>query len=219
AFDDSHSVALKIVNVLLVDSHALVRRGVRRMLEDDHDIRIVGESGNGAEAIRLARALQPRVALMDCSWRGIDGLDTVRAIVKSSPQTAVVILGIHSGKAWMQNALASGAHGFISKSATEVELLSLIKRVAEGERESGPLEKAKKTSSRRMKELSSRQLQILRMIVEGNSTKQIANQLGLSANTVSVHRARISRSLGLRNTAGLVAYAIRNGLADLSSSE
>ncbi len=209
------SLASQKLTVLLVDDHALVRRGVRRILEDDPDISIVGETGDGVHAVHLARELQPRIVIMDCRLPGLDGFGAAKRVIESCPQTAVVILSMHSGKAWVQRAIDAGAHAFVPKSATELDLVLLIRKVAAGERVLLSLPKAKEASTRRMSGLSARELQVLRMIVEGKSTKEIASHLGLSVHTVSVHRARIARSLGLRNTAELVTYALRNGLADL----
>jgi len=209
------SLASQKLSVLLVDDHALVRRGVRRILEDAPDISIVGETGDGVHAIRMARELQPRIVIMDCRLSGVDGFEAARSVVESCPQTAVVILSMHSGKAWIQRAIDAGAHAFVPKSASELDLVLLLRKVAAGERLLLSLPKSNEPATRRISGLSARELQVLRLIVDGKSTKEIASNLGLSVHTVSVHRARIARSLGLRNTAELVTYALRNGLADL----
>jgi len=207
----------KIITVLLVDDHALVRRGFRLMLEDDPGIKVVAEASDGDEAVRLTLKLQPRVVVMDCALQGMNGMDATKLIRQQAPDVAVLMLSMHSEDTWIRRALDAGAHGYILKSAVDLDLPDAVKRIAAGEtvldprvmRTSGL--KGEKTSG-----LTNRELEILQLIVSGKSNKEIASELSLSVNTVSVHRANIMDGLGIHNTAELVVYAIKNGLVNLT---
>jgi DNA-binding NarL/FixJ family response regulator len=205
------------LTVLLVDDHALVRRGFRRMLEDDPAISVVGEASEGEEAVRLALALKPKVVVMDCALPGISGIDATRRIRAKMPDATVLMLSMHSEDTLVRQALEAGARGYILKNALELDLVSAIKRVAEGHLVLDPqLAKPTGLKGERDSGLTARELEVLRHIVAGKSNKQIAAELGLSANTVGVHRANIMDTLGIHKTAELVVYAIRNGLVSLT---
>jgi DNA-binding NarL/FixJ family response regulator len=205
------------LTVLLVDDHALVRKGFRRMLEDDAAISVVGEASEGEEAVRLALALKPRVVVMDCALPGISGIDATRRIRAKMPDATVLMLSMHSEDTLVRQALEAGARGYILKNALELDLVSAIKRVAEGHLVLDPqLAKPAGLKGERDSGLTARELEVLRHIVAGKSNKQIAAELGLSANTVGVHRANIMDTLGIHKTAELVVYAIRNGLVSLT---
>lgn len=204
------------ITVLLVDDHALVRRGFRRLLEDDRDITVVGEADNGFRAVQMVRELSPRVVLMDCSMPGGDGVLATKEIAQSYPKTLVLMLSMHSEHAWVQRVIDAGARGYILKKALDLDLVPAIKRVLAGElvfdQQISPPPEAKQESTC---DLTPRELQILRLIVHGKAAKDIAELLGISVNTVSSHRTRIGRTLRCRNNAELVAFAIRNGLVHL----
>jgi DNA-binding NarL/FixJ family response regulator len=206
------------ITVLLADDHALVRRGFRRILDDETHIAVVGEAGDGAEAVRMARELNPRVILMDWAMPGLSGLHATRKIVSTRPQIAVLMLSMHSENVCVRQAVEAGVRGYILKNARDLDLASAIKRVAAGEFVLDPqlasVQPAPK--GRRSRALSTRELEILQLIVGGKSNKEIASRLGLSANTVGVHRANIMATLGIHNTAELVVYAIQNGLVHIS---
>lgn len=204
------------ISVLLVDDHRLVRRGFRRLLEDDAGIAVVGEAGDGDEAIRMARDLRPRVVVMDCALPGTNGLEAVRAIHKSQPEIAVLMLSMHSEDTWVRQALEAGARGYILKNAMDLDLAAAVKRAAQGETVLDPqLAKPAALKGERASGLSARELQVLQLIVDGKSNKEIASQLHVSVNTVAVHRANIMDTLGIHKTAELVVYAIRNGLVNV----
>jgi DNA-binding NarL/FixJ family response regulator len=204
------------ISVLLVDDHSLVRRGFRRILEDAPDITVVGEAGDGEEAVRLAQELKPRLIVMDCALPGINGLVATRRILEKSPEIAVLMLSMHSEDTWVRQALEAGARGYILKSAVDMELVTAIRRVAEGETVLDPqVARPAALKGERDYGLTVRELEILQLIVDGKSNKEIAAQLDLSANTVAVHRANIMDALGIHKTAELVVYAIRNGLANI----
>ncbi len=204
------------ISVLLVDDHALVRRGFRRMLEDEEDIVVKGEASDGDEAVRLARQLQPEVIVMDCALPGISGLVATRRILEHNPKAAVLMLSMHSEDTWVRQALDSGARGYMLKNAVDLELVTAIRRVAAGEEVLDPQIARRATlKGERETGLTVRELEILQLIVGGLSNKEIAAQLSLSSNTVAVHRANIMDALGIHKTAELVVYAIRNGLVNI----
>jgi len=206
----------KKITVLLVDDHALVRRGFRRMLEDEPDIVVAGEAGDGEEAIKLARQLKPPVVVMDCALPGVNGLDATRQILEDLPETAVLMLSMHSESTWVRQAIDAGAKGYILKNAMNLELGPAVRRVAGGETMFDPqVEHQSTLKGERSSGLTPRELEVLRMIVDGKSNKEIALALDLSSNTIAVHRANIMNALGIHKTAELVTYAIRAGLVSV----
>ena len=205
------------LTVLLVDDHALVRKGFRRILEDDPEIQVVGEASEGEEAVRLALHLKPKVVVMDCALPGISGIDATRRIRAKMPEAIVLMLSMHSEDTLVRQALEAGARGYILKNALELDLVSAVNRVAKGDLVLDPqLAKPTALKGERDSGLTARELEVLRHIVAGKSNKEIAAELGLSANTVGVHRANIMDSLGIHKTAELVVYAIRHGLVTLT---
>jgi DNA-binding NarL/FixJ family response regulator len=204
------------ISVLLVDDHSLVRRGFRRMLEDEADIRVVGEASDGEEAVKLARSLKPQVIVMDCALPGMSGLQATRKILQSLPETLVLMLSMHTEETWVRQAIDAGARGYVLKNAMDLELSSAIRRLVKGETVlDGQLSKQQALKGERNAGLTPREVEILQLICDGKSNKEIANQLELSANTVAVHRANIMDALGIHKTAELVVYAIRNGLVNV----
>jgi DNA-binding NarL/FixJ family response regulator len=205
------------ISVLLVDDHSLVRRGFRRMLEDEVDLQVAGEASNGADAVRLARELRPDVIVMDCALPEVSGLAAARLILEEFPDQAILMLSMHSEDTLVRQALDAGARGYILKNADDLGLGSAIRRVAAGEIVLAPeVSRVPALKGERDSGLTPRELEILQLIVEGNSNKAIADRLSLSANTVAVHRANIMDALGIHKTAELVVYAIRNGLVNIS---
>ncbi len=206
----------KKITVLLVDDHSLVRRGFRRMLEDESDMEVVGEAGNGEDAIRLAKELRPQVVVMDCALPGMNGLQATREILESLPKASVLMLSMHSESTWVRQAIEAGAKGYVLKNALDLELSSAIRKVADGETVFDPsVEQRTALKGERSTGLTQRELEVLQLIVDGKSNKEIATALDLSANTVAVHRANIMNTLGIHKTAELVVYAIRAGLVNV----
>jgi DNA-binding NarL/FixJ family response regulator len=204
------------ISVLLVDDHSLVRRGFRRILEDEPDIMVAGEASSGEEAVRLAGELQPRVILMDCALPGMSGLQAIRKILADSPAILILMLSMHTEQTWVNLALEAGARGYILKNAMDLELGAAIRRVVLGEIVlDAQLARADALKGEPGTGLTPRELEILQWICTGKSNKEIAAALGLSANTVAVHRANIMDALGIHKTAELVVYAIRSGLVNL----
>lgn len=201
------------ITVLLADDHHLVRRGFRRLLEDDPRIAVVGEASDGDEAIRLAASLHPQVVVMDAAMPGTNGMAATRAIRRASSDIAVLMLSMHSEETVVQQALDAGASGYILKNVVDLDLAAAIVRVAAGERViDQSLLRAPLTGERNR--LTARELEVLQLICDGLSNKDIAARLKLSANTVAVHRANIMTALGVHKTAELVVYALQHGLVN-----
>jgi DNA-binding NarL/FixJ family response regulator len=206
----------KKITVLLVDDHSLVRRGFRRMLEDEADMEVVGEAGSGEESVKLAKQLRPRVVVMDCALPGMNGLQATREIIDEAPETAVLMLSMHSESTWVRQAIEAGARGYVLKNALDLELGAAIRKVAAGETVFDPeVEQKSVLKGERSSALTQRELEVLQLIVDGKSNKEIATTLDLSANTIAVHRANIMNTLGIHKTAELVVYAIRAGLVNV----
>jgi DNA-binding NarL/FixJ family response regulator len=203
------------ITVLLVDDHSLVRRGFRRMLEDEPGIEVVGEASDGNEAVEAAARLEPAVVVMDFALPGMNGAAATRSILKARPATAVLILSMHSEPSYVRTCLDAGARGYLLKNALDLELVEAVRKVAAGGRVLDPRLGALAEQEEAAPQLTTRELEVLRWIVEGRSNKEIAGVLGLSVNTVAVHRANIMQTLGMHNTAELVVYAIRKGLVSI----
>jgi DNA-binding NarL/FixJ family response regulator len=205
----------EIISVLVVDDHALVRRGFRRMLEDDPGIRVVGEASDGHDAVEAAATLRPSVVVMDFALPSMNGAVATRQILKANPETAVLILSMHSEPAYVRTCLEAGARGYLLKNAMDLELVAAVKQVASGARVLDP-RLGSLAQSEEEPSLTTRELEVLQLIVNGKSNKEIATVLGLSANTIAVHRANIMQTLGIHNTAEMVVYAIRKGLVSIA---
>ena len=202
------------ITVLLVDDHMLVRRGFRRLLEDDPSIEVVAEAGDGQQAVELALLHRPQVVVMDFALPSMNGGLATRRIMAALPETAVLILSMHPEPVYVRNCMEAGARGYLLKNAMDLELAEAVHALARGERVLDP--RVAWNPSAETPKLTSRELEVLQLIVHGKSNKDIAVVLGLSANTVAVHRAKIMERLGMHNTAELVVYAIRNGLVSIA---
>jgi DNA-binding NarL/FixJ family response regulator len=209
------------VRVLLADDHALVRAGIRALLESLEGIAVVAEAGNGGEVLELARKHRPDVVLLDISMPGIGGLEASAQLKQELPEVRVVMLSMHANEEYVLQALRAGAVGYMLKDSATAELELALQAVMQGETYLSP------PISRQVVEgyvqrvgaeqpaadhLTPRQRQVLQLIAEGLSTKEIAYRLELSVKTVETHRAQLMERLQIRDIAGLVKYAIRNGL-------
>jgi DNA-binding NarL/FixJ family response regulator len=203
------------VSVMLVDDHMLVRRGFRRMLEDEQGIEVVGEAGDGQEAVDAALRLRPQVIVMDFAMPSMNGALATRRILAELPDTAILILSMHPEPAYVRNCLEAGARGYLLKNAMDLELVDAVRKLAAGESVIDP-RIALAAAAGQEPTLTPRESEVLQLIVHGKSNKDIALVLGLSVNTVAVHRAKIMQTLGMHNTAELVVYAIRNGLVSIA---
>jgi len=204
------------ITVLLVDDHVLVRRGFRRMLEDDPEVAVLGEAGDGHDAVEAVGRLHPAVVVMDFALPSMNGAVATLLILKENPQTAVLMLSMHSEASFVRTCLEAGARGYLLKNAMDLELVQAVKQVAGGVRVLDPRLGAVAETANAAPALSTRELEVLQLIVNGKSNKDIATVLGLSANTIAVHRANIMQTLGIHNTAELVVYAIREGLVSIA---
>ena len=201
------------ISVLLVDDHTVVRRGFRRLLEDDPAILVVGEASDGEQAIELARVLQPRVVVMDCAMPGTGGLMAAQRIVEQQPGVAILMLSMHGDKTLVRQALDAGARGYILKNALDFDLADAVKRVAAGtivlDEE---LADTAASGPEATHGLSARQIEVLQLICDGSSSRQIALALDISVHTVGVHRAHIMKALGVHGVGALVTYALQHRL-------
>ena len=201
------------ITVLLADDHHLVRRGFRRLLEDDPRIEVVGEAADGDEAIRLAAELHPHVVVMDAAMPGTSGMAATRAIHAASPDIGILMLSMHSEETVVRQAMDAGARGYVLKNVVDLDLASAIVRVAAGETVVDQTLVRPALAGERSR-LTPRELEVLQLICDGLSNKDIAAQLKVSANTVAVHRANIMNALGVHKTAELVVYALQHGLVN-----
>src|SRR5256714_15039448 len=204
------------ITVLLADDHALVRRGFRRMLEDDPEILVVGEASDGKEAVRLACELGPRIIVMDCAMPELSGIQATRKILERFPEAGILMLSMHSEETLVSQALEAGARGYVLKNAMDLDLVSAVKSIAAGMTGLDPQGSRRGTPKGGAGGgLTPPGLENLQPNVDGKSNKENAAGLNLSVNTVAVHRANIMDTLGIHKTAELVVYAIRNGLVNL----
>ena len=177
---------------------------------------VVGEAIDGNEAIQLAQELRPTVVVMDCALPGMNGLLATRQILEVAPEILILMLSMHSEETWVRQAIEAGARGYLLKNILDLELVDAIERVAAGEIVIDPqVSQSSALKGERNCGLSAREVEILQLIVDGKSNKEAAAHLGLSINTVAVHRANIRETLQIHKTAELVVYAIRNGLVKL----
>jgi len=210
------------IRVLLADDHSLVRQGFRRILEDESDVEVVGEAGGGAEAIELDRKLDPDVVVLDMSMPEINGLHAAIEILRHRPERRILILSMYDEPQYVRNALAAGVRGYILKNARETDLLRAVRAVAGGGQFLSPELAAamQNTASEdadgdaRFGQLSAREIQVLRLIALGRSNREIAELLGVSANTVAVHRTNLMATLGVHKAAELVLIAVKKGLVN-----
>jgi DNA-binding NarL/FixJ family response regulator len=209
----------KKFRVLLADDHALVRAGIRMLLEKLTWVEVVGEASDGREAMELTRSHKPDLILADISMAGLNGLELADRIAKEFPKTRVIILSMHSNEQYVTRALRGGAAGYLLKDAAQEELELALRTVRAGQTYLSAAI-SRQVIERHLQgeednsgeKLTSRQREILQLIAEGKNTKEIASVLGLSAKTVEAHRAQLMERLKIRDVPGLVRYAIREGL-------
>ena len=214
---------MKPIRVLIADDHALVRAGIRALVEKIDGLVVVGEAGKGREVLTLVQELKPNLVLLDLTMPDGGGFEVLNHVRKHFPEIRVIVLTVHEAGEYASRALREGAMGFLPKSAASTELEQAIQTVIRGEVYISPemsriivLEFGKgATKKERFDTLSPRQREVLRLIAEGRTTKQIAQELEISVKTVETHRAQLMERLSIRDVAGLVRYAILVGLIDV----
>jgi two-component system, NarL family, response regulator NreC len=215
---------VKKLRILIADDHALVRRGIRSVLHSQHGWRIVGEAANGREAVEKTIKLKPDVVVVDVSMPELDGVEVARQVHQAVPDTKVLVLTMHESDQMVRRALEAGARGYLLKSDLTDSLTKAVKAVAEGKRFLTPkvyeivLDRFLKTRShhhqgdRAGTGTTPREIEIIRLLSEGKTNKEIAALLGISVRTVETHRSKITLKLGLHSLAELIHYAIRHGI-------
>lgn len=215
-----------IIRILLVDDHAMLREGLKALLNSSEDIQVIAEASDGRQAIDYVREYSPDVVVMDMAMPGMDGLDATRHIIKERPQTKILVLSQHENERYVLPILQAGALGYVLKRAFAGELVTAIRTVYQGEsfvspsitkmlllnyRQQGPSVDHDKDV------LTDREREILKLVAEGRSSQEIADLLNLSKKTVTVHRTNIMTKLGIHNRSNLIKYAISHGLVELDS--
>lgn len=210
------------IRVALCDDHAMVRGGLRRILDEEHDLEVVGEAGNAEDAVALAAAVHPDVFVMDLGLPRTSGIEATRQVVAASPTTRVLVLTVHDDVAYLRKAFDAGAAGYLVKEAADVELVLAVRHVASGEEYVHPALGAALLAPGAAGprpggpggELSDRELEVLRLVALGHTNAEVATELYVSVRTVETHRAHLQQKLGLRARADLVRYAREIGLLE-----
>lgn len=209
-----------MIRILLADDHAMVRKGFRMILEAQADMKIVGEAGNGREALEQAEQLHPDVIVMDVAMPELNGIEATRRLAATSPRSRVLALSMHKDSVYVREMLRAGARGYLLKDSIDSDLVSAVRAVAKGDGYLSPaVSDAVLTDYRRhvtapLDLLSSREREVLQMIAEGKTNKEVAAALNLSVYTIDAHRGKIMEKLNLHSTGELVRFAVRNGLVD-----
>jgi DNA-binding NarL/FixJ family response regulator len=208
------------IRILLADDHAVVRQGFKLILGGQPDMEIVGEAGNGREAVELAEKLRPDVAVVDVAMPELNGIEATRRMGEAAPRTRVLALSMHKDSVYVREILRAGARGYLLKDQVDTDLLAAVRAVARGEGYISPgvsdavLNDYRRHVSDPIDLLSSREREVLQMIAEGKTNKEIATVLNLSVYTVDAHRGRIMEKLNLHSVNELVRFAVRKGLVD-----
>lgn len=211
---------MKRIRILLADDHAVVRQGFKMILSAQPDMEIVGEAGNGREAVELADSLKPDIVVMDVAMPELNGIEATRRLSVSSPHTRVVALSMHKDNVYVREILRAGARGYLLKDSVAADVVAAIRAVARGESYLSPavsnavLDDYRKHVTNPIDLLSSREREVLQMLAEGKTNKEIAVVLNLSVYTVDAHRGRIMEKLNVHSINELVRFAVRNGLID-----
>jgi len=210
----------KKIRILLADDHAVVRQGFRMILAAEHDFEIVGEAANGREAVELAEHLHPDVVVMDVAMPELNGIEATRRLAESAPRARVLALSMHKDSAYVREILRAGARGYLLKDAFDSDLLMAVRAVAAGDGYLSPsvsdavLSDYRKHVTDPIDLLTSREREVLQMLAEGKTNKEIATLLNLSVYTIDAHRGRIMEKLNLHSIGELVRFAVRSGLVD-----
>lgn len=208
------------IRILLADDHGIVRKGLRFLLERQPDMEVVGEAKDGREALRLAEELDPTIVIMDIAMPLLNGIDATAQIIKRNPKTGLIILSMHADETYLVRVLSAGAKGYLLKDVAELDLIRAVRAVSQGKSFFSPQisEALLEDYMRQLKQrglqdsydlLTDREKEILQLLAEGKSNKEVAALLDLSVYTVETHRANLMQRLGLHSTAEIVLYAVR----------
>jgi DNA-binding NarL/FixJ family response regulator len=203
--------------VLLAEDHEVVRQGLKMLLEAEPDIRVIGQAENGRQAVEMAQQLNPSVIVMDVSMPLLNGLEATRQILHARPQTRLILLSAHGESAYVEQAVAFGAMGYLLKQASLEVLSHAIREVHAGRRFFGPSvtpPSSSEESGRKKPSLTMREAEVLQLVAEGRANKQIASDLEISIKTVEKHRQHVMEKLGIHDTAGLTRYAMTTGVIE-----
>jgi two-component system response regulator NreC len=209
-----------MIKILLVDDHSLVRHGFRMILAAQPDMEVAGEAGNGREAVELAQKLKPDVVVMDVAMPELNGIEATRRLIEAAPRARVLALSMHKDAVYVREILRAGARGYLLKDSVDADLIAAVRAVAKGEGYLSPgVSDAVLSDYRRhvtdpLDLLTSREREVLQLIAEGKTNKEIATSLNLSVYTVEAHRGRLMEKLNLHSTGELVRFAVRSGLID-----
>jgi len=215
------------VHVLLADDHPIIRQGLMRLLEAEPDMSVVGEAGDGLQAVQLAETLKPDVLVLDMMMPGLNGLEVLRQVKKRSPGTLNLVLSMQSADAYVVEALKCGASGYILKDSGPAEVVAAVRQVLQGQRFLSPklseklidayIQTAEKSTADLYETLTDREREVLQMASESMTNAEIARRLSLSPRTVELHRSRMMNKLGLHNQTDLIRYAVKRGILPLDA--
>jgi DNA-binding NarL/FixJ family response regulator len=209
-----------MIRILIADDHGIVRKGLRLQLEQNKKFEVVGEAGDGREAVRMAEELSPDIVIMDIAMPNLNGIQATTQLVKKNPQIGVIILSMYSDETYLTRTLAAGAKGYLLKDSADQDLYRAVELVAQGKPYFSPAiadtlleDYMRQLQQRGLQDsydlLTEREKEILQLLAEGRTNKDVASLLNLSINTVETHRTRIMQKLGLHSTADIVLYAVR----------
>jgi len=211
------------MRVLLADDHGIVRRGMKALLELEPGVEVVGEAADGPEALRMCETLRPDTAILDIAMPRLNGIEVTARAVKQAPKLRVIILSMYADESYVVRSLAAGARAYLLKEATEDDLLPAVRAVAAGRSFFSPVvsrllleDYVRQLKQRGLEDsyhlLTDREKEVLQLLAEGRSNKEVAIELGVGLSTVETHRANLMQKLSLRNTAEIVLYAVRKGV-------
>ncbi|MBI2952298.1 response regulator transcription factor [bacterium] len=211
-----------MTTIVLADDHPVVRKGLRALLDAEQDFRLIGETGDGLEAVALVERLKPDVAVLDLMMPGLNGLEVARQAIQRSPKTCVIILSMHANEAYVLEALRNGASGYVLKDSSAADLAQAVREVVAGRRYLSPplseraidtyAQKAEGTALDVYETLTAREREVLHLAAEGHANAEIAARLFISPRTAEAHRGNLMRKLGLQTQTDLIRYALRRGI-------